>query len=178
MSQHKVASPNMREHLSIEILQNGHLWSIVNHQQTGVILQKKYYAEYIGPGAAIGGPFDPECISIHVLGAVEYEIPKTDEMRFSAFQNRIKNIEQLKEICEISSPLNRGIAILVMFSQQFSLEEIQRIPNNLLAMLVGVAPSTITAAWKQFLANQRNAEVPPSVQSTGMLLNNVVSFYG
>ncbi|WP_212666720.1 hypothetical protein [Acaryochloris marina] len=65
-----------------------------------------------------------------------------------------------------------------MFSQQFSLEEIQRIPNNLLAMLVGVAPSTITAAWKQFLANQRNAEVPPSVQSTGMLLNNVVSFYG
>lgn len=176
MSVNQISSSNIKDQLSVESLQDGQLFSLVNHGQIGVILQKRYYAEYIGPGAAIGGQLDLECVSIHMLGAVEYDIPKNDEMRYGAFQKRIKNIEQFQEICEISSPVHRGIAVLEMLSQQFSLEEIQLIPNKLLAMLVGVAPSTITATWKQFLAKQENAEVSLSVQSTASLLNNVISF--
>ncbi|MGR3278861.1 hypothetical protein ACSYAD_27725 [Acaryochloris marina NIES-2412] len=176
MLKHQKISSTIQDQLSVQSLQDGQLRSIVNHQHMGVILQKKYYAEYIGPGAAIGGHLDMECVNIYVLGEVEYDVPENNEKRYGAFQKRIKNIEQLQEICEISSPIYRGIAVLEMLIQQFSLEEIQRVPNNLLAMLVGVVPATIAAAWQKLLAKQGNVEGSPSIQLSGMPLNNVISF--
>lgn len=147
----QISSTVTQENLSVELLQDRQLLSIVNHRQTGIILQKKYYAEYIGPGAAVGGQLDSECISIYMLGDVKYSIPDTNELRHRAFQQRMKNIEKLQEICEINSPIHRGIAVLEMLIQQFSLEEVQTIPNNLVAMLIGVVPATINAAWEKIL---------------------------
>lgn len=47
--------PNSQQQLSVELLRSGKIWTVINQQHTAPILQKTYYAEYIAPGAAIGG---------------------------------------------------------------------------------------------------------------------------
>lgn len=93
---------------------------------------------------------------VYLLGTVKFDIPVAKVMRSCAFQVRMKNIEQMQRICSINTPLQRGIAVLEMLIQQFSLEEIQSVPHKLLAKLVGVIPMTIAEAWQVILSLQVN----------------------
>lgn len=133
----------------IEMLKEGQLLFLSKNSPAGLILQKPYYAEYIGPGAAIGGMFDLQCVTIHPLGQAELSFPDTLDERQDAFQRRMEDIEQMQQICEKDLPIERAVAVLEMLSQQFHQDEIQMIPNDILAKLVGVLPSTMAAAWQQ-----------------------------
>ncbi|WP_299489467.1 hypothetical protein [Acaryochloris sp. IP29b_bin.137] len=126
----------------------------------GLILQKPYYAEYIGPGAAIGGMFDLQCITIHPLGQAELSVPETLDDRQDAFQRRMEDIEAMQQICEKDLPVERAVAVLEMLSQQFHKEEIQMISNDILAKLVGVLPSTMAAAWQQVSHSSQKRNSP------------------
>lgn len=133
----------------IEMLKDGQLLSLSKQSPAGLILQKPYYAEYIGPGAAIGGMFDLQCVTIHSLGQAELNVPETLDDRQDAFQRRMEDIEAMQLICEKDLPIERAVAVLEMLSQQFHPDEIQMISNDILAKLVGVLPSTMAAAWQQ-----------------------------
>lgn len=86
-------------------------------------------------------------------------------MQSCAFQLRMKNIEQMQKICEVNTPLQRGIAVLEMLTQQFSVEEIQAVLHKLLAKLVGIIPMTIVEAWQTFYHCQE------TLQSSRVLMN-------
>ena len=149
-----VMKPNNRP---VEQLKSGQLLALAEHPSSGLILQKPYYAEFISPGAALGGMFDIQCVSIHTLGNAEFTVPETLEDRKQAFQKRIADIEAMQQLCQADSPLQCACAVLEMLCGRFMIEEIQTIPNDILAKLVGVLPSTIALAW------QRQFEYVPSV---------------
>ncbi|WP_299411522.1 hypothetical protein [Acaryochloris sp. IP29b_bin.148] len=159
------------------MLKDGQLLSLAQNNPAGLILQKPYYAEYIGPGAAIGGMFDLQCVTIHTLGKAELTVPETLDERQDAFQRRMEDIEKMQQICEQDLPIERAVAVLEMLSQHFHQEEIQTISNDILAKLVGVLPSTMAAAWQQLSHSnrQRNLSPQPS-QEEAALASHEVAF--
>jgi hypothetical protein len=133
----------------IDLLKNGQLLSVANSPGAGVILQKNYFAEFVGPGAAIGGMFDVGCLKIYTLGSAELNTPSTLSERQKAFHCRIENIEMMQKLCQLETPLQRSIEFLEMLCNHSSLHEVRKIPNEVLAKTVGVFPNTIAMAWQQ-----------------------------
>ncbi|WP_404788285.1 hypothetical protein [Altericista sp. CCNU0014] len=135
----------------IELLKSGQLLAVTDGATSGIILQKPFFAEYIGPGAAIGGLFDLKCVTIYALGQAEFTAPATLEERQEAFRRRIDQIETMQTLCQEEVPLRRAIDLLDMLCDRFGIDEIRSIPNDVLAKVVGVLPGTIAMAWqKQF----------------------------
>jgi hypothetical protein len=128
--------------------------AIATDCQGGLILQKPFYAEFVGPGAAVGGVFDIQCTSAYVLGNVQFLELTTYAERQQAFQKRIALIEKFQEAVLVeASPLHRACLIVNQLYQWFGVDETKRIPNELLAQLVGVLPGTIAIAWQQYTQN-------------------------
>jgi hypothetical protein len=153
------AAIDKRNTQPIELLKSGQLLALSHHQPAGLILQKPFHAEFVGPGAAIGGMFDVQCVTIHTLGKAEFTVPESKEERQQAFERRVEDIAAIQVLCD-EVPLKRAIAVLEMFrQQQFDLDEIRTIPHEVLAKLVGVLPSTIEMAWQHQLG-QADAETP------------------
>lgn len=134
---------------TIELLKSGQLLSVSEAPNSGLIIQKNYFAEFVGPGSAIGGMFDIGCIKIFTLGKVEFNTPITPSDRQQAFQKRIAEIEMMQNLCQSDIPLQRSITLLEMLCDRFSVDEIRMLPNDVLAKIVGVLPNTIAMAWKQ-----------------------------
>ncbi len=145
------AAIDKRNTQPIELLKSGQLLALSHAQPAGLILQKPFHAEFIGPGAAIGGMFDVQCVTIHTLGNAEFTVPESKEERQEAFNRRVEDIATIQALCD-EVPLKRAIAVLEMFRQlHFDLDEIRTIPHEVLAKLVGVLPDTIEIAWQQQL---------------------------
>jgi hypothetical protein len=135
----------------IELLKSGQLLAVTDSEPAGIILQKPFFAEFIGPGAAIGGLFDLKCVTIYTLGKAEFTAPATQEERQLAFRRRIDNIAAMQTLCQAEAPLRRAIDLLDMLCDRMGTTEIRSIPNEVLAKIVGVMPGTIAMAWqKQF----------------------------
>jgi hypothetical protein len=135
----------------IELLKSGQLLAVTDGATSGIILQKPFFAEYIGPGAAIGGLFDLKCVTIYTLGQAEFTVPSTLQERQEAFRRRMEHIEAMQTLCQAEVPLRRAIDLLDMLCDRFGIEEMRAIPNDVLAKIVGVMPATVGMAWqKQF----------------------------
>ena len=91
----------------IELLKSGQLLAVTDSLSAGVILQKPYFAEFVGPGAAVGGMFDIECVTLYALGEAEFTVPATLEERQQAFRRRIEDIEMMQQLCESDVPLRQ-----------------------------------------------------------------------
>ncbi|MGB7416610.1 MAG: hypothetical protein WA902_20575 [Thermosynechococcaceae cyanobacterium] len=137
----------------IELLKSGQLLALSKDEPAGLILQKPFHAEFVGPGAAVGGMFDVQCVTIHTLGKAEFTVPENKQERQVAFNQRLEDIAIIQTLCD-EVPLRRAIALLELFRErQFALDEIQTIPNEVLAKLVGVLPSTMDIAWQHQLGS-------------------------
>lgn len=135
----------------IELLKSGQLLAVTDSETSGIILQKPFFAEFIGPGAAIGGLFDLKCVTIYTLGKAEFTAPVSLEERQLAFRRRIDNLATMQTLCQADAPLRRAIDLLDMLCGRFGVDEIRSIPNDVLAKIIGVLPGTIAMAWqKQF----------------------------
>ena len=133
----------------VELLKSGQVLAVCGSEGAGLIIQKPFFAEYVGTGAAIGGLFDLQCVTVYTLGEVTLTVPEDKEGRQSAFQKRIEDIEAMQELCQLDSPLERGVKILTQLCSQYDTFEVKSIPNDVLAKLVGVLPSMISEAWGQ-----------------------------
>lgn len=49
----------------LNYLRNGHMMAIAPESKGGLILCKRYHAELVGPGAAVGGLLDIDCSDYH-----------------------------------------------------------------------------------------------------------------
>ena len=143
----------------IELLKSGQLLAVVDQPGTGIILQKPYFAEFIGPGAAIGGLFDIDCVTIYTLGAVEFTVPATVDERQDAFRRRIADIETMQMLCQSDVPLVRAIDMLNTLCSKFGVDEVRNIPTEVLAKAAGVLSGTIVMAWQK----QFNLGIPADV---------------
>ena len=126
-----------------ELIPNHELLLVNPRRRGGLILYKRYHAEFAGPGAAVGGQFDLDCQEVLLVGNLSLIPPESADERQRAYLIRRQWIRLTKEITENLDPLQRARRILEQFDGFFNSETVTQIPDEALALLVGVFPHTI-----------------------------------
>ncbi|WP_238178502.1 hypothetical protein [Calothrix sp. 336/3] len=123
-------------------LHEGKLFVVNSKRRNGLILFKRYHAEFAGPGAAVGGDYDRDCQAILPIN-LSLQAPECHEDRQKAYLIRRQWIRLIKQITENPAPKQRVQKILDQFEQYFHPEEVTKLPDTAFAMLVGVLPQTV-----------------------------------
>ncbi len=140
------------ESLPLSYFKSGQFLSLTSDCQGGLILQKPFYADFVGPGAVVGSSFDVNCTSIYVIGTIKFSASTTVSERQQAFQQRMAYNHRLQEIAEIEAPLRRAFSILQQLSQWVGAEEANKIPDEIVARLAGLLPRTVKIARRKYPA--------------------------
>ncbi len=133
----------------LKYLQTGNLWVVNSRRRNGLILCKSFYAEFAGPGAAVGGIFDMDCQAVIPVGNLSIIQPNSHEERHDAYLIRRQWIRLTQQFTDQSVPLQRAQMILNQFENYFDQETIARIPDEAFALLVGVLPYSVRMARRR-----------------------------
>ncbi len=113
--------------------------------RNGLILFKRYHAEWVRPGAAVGGLFDLDCQRVLPLGNLSLISPESSEERQRAYLIRHQWVRLTMQLMDNLTPLQRAQRILKS-EGVFKSEIIAQLSDEELALLVGVLPETIRKA--------------------------------
>jgi hypothetical protein len=117
---------------------------IVNpRRKNGLIVYKKYHAEFIGPGAIVGGFFDLDAVNIIPVGNLSLVVPENSQERRQAYKMRRQWVRLTKQIIDNPEPTQRAQVILNQFEHWFDVGTVASLPDEAFALLVGVLPQTI-----------------------------------
>jgi hypothetical protein len=118
--------------------------SIVNpRRKNGLIIYKKYHAEFAGPGAIVGGQFDVGAVKVLAVGNISLVSPQDSQSRKQAYKMRRQWVKLTKQIIDNPQPTQRAQVILNQFEHWFDAETVAELPDEAFALLVGVLPQTI-----------------------------------
>lgn len=135
--------------LPLSMLKSGQFMTLSSRSRGGLIIQKPFFADFVGPGGAVGGSFDVNCTSVYVVGMVEFEAPETFVDRQASFQHRIAFSEELARISGELSHLKRAYLMVHQLCQWVGMQEARKVPVELVARMAGVLPRTVAAVWQQ-----------------------------
>jgi hypothetical protein len=124
-------------------LHDKQLLVVNSRRRNGLILYKRYHAEFAGPGSAVGGLFDLDCQQVLPVGNLSLLHPESADERQRAYLIRRQWIRLTKQITDNPVPLQRAQMILNQFECYFDPETITQLPDKAFALLVGVLPHTI-----------------------------------
>ncbi|MEH2316781.1 hypothetical protein [Nostoc sp.] len=124
-------------------LHSGKVFIVNSRRRNGLILFKRYHAEFAGPGAAVGGDYDCDCQRALPIGNLSLLTPECNEERQKAYLIRRQWIRLIKQITENPVPGQRVQKILDQFEQYFPPEIVALLPDVAFAFLVGVLPQTV-----------------------------------
>lgn len=127
----------------LEKITGGDLWIVDSRRRNGLILHKSYYVEFAGPGAVVGSTFDENCRAAIPLGNLSLVQPQSIEEREKAYRIRLQWLRLTNRFTAKPSPTQRAQTVLDQFEQYFEAGEIERLPDEVLAMMVGVLPHTM-----------------------------------
>lgn len=127
-------------------LQSQQLLIVNSRRRNGLILYKRYHAEFAGPGAAVGGLFDKDCQRALPVGDFSLVSPESTNDRQRAYLTRRQWIKLTKQITDNPVPLQRAQKIIEQFEQFFGANTVAQLPDEAFALLVGVFPETIRIA--------------------------------
>ena len=113
-------------------------------RKNGLIICKKYHAEFAGPGAVVGGQFDLDAVEVIPVGKISLIDPQTSEARRQAYKMRRQWVRLTKQITDNPTPTERAQVILNQFEHWFDAETLAQLPDWAFALLVGVLPQTIS----------------------------------
>jgi hypothetical protein len=131
---------------ALEILRQLHdkqLLIVNTRRRNGLIIYKRYHAEFAGPGSAVGGLFDLDCQRVLPVGNLSLVSPESSDERQRAYLIRRQWVRLTREITDNSVPLQRAQKILNQFEGFFDAETIAKLPDDAFSLLVGVLPETI-----------------------------------
>ncbi|WP_234488858.1 hypothetical protein [Oxynema sp. CENA135] len=137
-----IGAPQRRDLLAQ--LNSGQLLVVDRRRRNGLIIYKRYHAEFAGPGAAVGGLFDLECQQVVPVGDVALVYPESYEERQQAFTIRRHWIRLTEQLTANPIPLKRAQQILTQFGHYFDWQTVEDVPDEAFARLVGVLPRTVT----------------------------------
>ncbi len=122
---------------------------IVNKKRrNGLIVGKRFHAEFAGPGAVVGGPFDRDCQWLIPIGNFSLVTPQSYDERRSAYLIRRQWIRLVHELTQAENPLERAAAIIGQLENYFDRQVVAGLPDRALALLVGTQPQTVSRARK------------------------------
>lgn len=130
----------------LNCLRAGQLLVVNGRARNGLVLYKEFYAEFAGPGAAVGSVFDLDCQKVLPVGNLSLLYPETHEDRQRAYLIRRQWIRLTQQFTDKSVPLQRAQMILNQFETYFDPATIARIPDEAFALMVGVLPHSIRMA--------------------------------
>ncbi len=117
---------------------------IVNpRRKNGLIIYKKYHAEFVGPGAIVGGHFDLDAVNVIPVGNLSLVSPQNSQERKQAYKMRRQWVRLTKQIIDNPEPTQRAQVILNQFEHWFDIETVSNLPDEAFALMVGVLPQTI-----------------------------------
>ncbi|MBD2353512.1 hypothetical protein H6G41_02555 [Tolypothrix sp. FACHB-123] len=128
----------------LTLLHSGKVFIVNSRKRNGLILFKRYHAEFAGPGAAVGGEYDCDCQGALPIGNLSLLTPESYDERQKAYLIRRQWIRLIKQITENQVPQQRVQKILDQFEQYFPLETVANLPDVAFALLVGVLPQTVS----------------------------------
>ncbi|MDJ1177207.1 hypothetical protein [Roseofilum capinflatum] len=127
-------------------LKSGKLLMVNKSRRNGLIVYKRYHAEFAGPGAAVGGNCDSDCHGFLPVGNLDLVSPENWEERRQAYLIRLQWIRFTHQFTDQTIPLNRAQKILQHFEAFFGAKTLSTIPDEALSLMVGVFPETIHEA--------------------------------
>jgi hypothetical protein len=127
-------------------INSGKLLMVDSRRRNGLILIKGFHAEFAGPGAAVGGALDADSQQAIPVGDFCFVCPLSPAERQKAFGIRRHWVRLTEQLTAKSVAAERAQMILTQFEQYFDSETVAQIPDEALALLVGVFPQTIRAA--------------------------------
>lgn len=120
---------------------------IVNPRRRGaLILCKNYHAELAGPGAAVGIVFDQDCQQVIPIGSLSLIQAESADERTKAYLLRRQWVQLVRQITNNAEPLQRAGKLLEQLEGFFDRETIAEVPDEILALLIGVLPQTVKQA--------------------------------
>lgn len=131
-------------------LQNELCFALSPACQGGLILQKSFYADFVAPGAVIGGHLDSGCTKIYAIGKIQFQPLITHTEKQQALQQRIQCIEKLYHVTSSFSSLHRAILMINQLCDWVGIYEATEIPSEWVAQLAGVQPKTVALAWQKY----------------------------
>ncbi len=126
-------------------LTNGQLWMVNSRQRNGLIIYKQFYAEFAGPGAAVGSFFDVNSHRVLPVGELSLVCPKDQEERQKAYLIRRQWIRLTHQLTDNPTPSQRAQMILNQFDNYFGAITVAHIPDEAFALMVGVLPQTVNS---------------------------------
>ncbi|MBD1860455.1 MULTISPECIES: hypothetical protein [Trichocoleus] len=123
--------------------------AVSEQKKCGLILCKAYHADFAGPGAAVGSPVEQGYNVVIAIGSPELVPVETFEERQKAYGRRIQWMRWLERITNYSDPALRVEKLLAGFEAFFSRQVVLELPDEVLALLVGVLPQTVNAVRSQ-----------------------------
>lgn len=127
----------------LQKLRAGELLIIDPRQKSGLILYKHYYADFAGPGAIVGGNIDLNTVKVLTIGNISFSPPTDSQAKINAYLTRQEWIRIIEQITICDNPREKAQLILNQFQYWFDLETLATIPDEALALLVGLFPQTI-----------------------------------
>lgn len=124
-------------------IRHGQLLMVNSRRRNGLIIYKRFHAEFAGPGAAVGSFFDRDCKGVLAVGDLSLVDPKAYEERQKAFLIRRQWIRLTQQLTDNPVPFQRAQMILNQFENYFGAEAVAKLPSEAFAMLVGVLPQTV-----------------------------------
>lgn len=113
-------------------------------KKSGLILCKRYHAEFVGPGASIGTPQTEGYKAIITICSPDLVKVNSYQERQQAYKIRIQWMRWQTQIINRSKdPFVRIERLLSCFEEFFGREAIAQLPNDVLGLLIGVLPQTI-----------------------------------
>lgn len=125
------------------------LLAVGEQKRSGLILCKQHYAEFAGPGAAIHNPSSFDYTQIITIGSPEIVEVIGYEARQQAYGRRIQWVRWLQRIVAQPDANQRAEKLFAGFEAFFGSEVLAGLPNDVLALLAGVLPHTITLLRSQ-----------------------------
>lgn len=140
------SNTNFYEYDLGKFLQEKNLLLINPKKKNGLILIKRYYADFAGPGAIIGGCFDQDLEDVIPLGNLSLLQPSNHQERHRAYLIRRQWVRLIKQITDNPIAHQRAQVILNQFEHWFDAKTTAKISDEVFASIVGVFPDTITKA--------------------------------
>ena len=139
-------TPEIKECSLEEFLQRKHLLIINPKKKNGLIIVKKYYSDFAGPGSIVGGCFDEDLKDVIPVGKLSLLEPSNHEQRQRAYLIRRQWVRLIKQITDNPIPHQRAQVILNQFEHWFDSETAANVNDDIFASMVGVFPDSITKA--------------------------------
>jgi hypothetical protein len=131
-------------HNIMDLLAKGKYFIVNRNKRNGIIIFKSYHAEFAGPGAIVGGDYDCDCQGFIPIGNLSLLTPNSHEEIIDALKIRRQWVVFIMEkITQIKSPIRRAQKIIEQFEEYFTEALVAPLPDEALAMLVGLLPQTV-----------------------------------